>query len=576
MSKSLGQHLAAARGAGRVGARDVVVVLRVAATTASRSSSPRTRCATPQGRLKRIREAGRRLVDGPSPAALREHRDAFFAALADDFNTAGALAALAAWVSEANKLRGRRARRPRRDVGHLRPGGARGAPTAATARRRGAGAARRARGRARRQGLGRGRPAARRAVRRRAGSSATAPTAPSWCPHEPRTEEGRRQARRRQAAQRRRRGARRQARQLRGDASARSRAPPGRAATRRPPAVAGRPSRAAAGRRSRRRARGPSGARCRAGRRRRRSPSPARSRTSSTAATRSSRRCAPGGARSRASGRRAGAAREPWLDGVQLEPADGDWLTQRAGSDAHQGLVADVGPYPYADPGELLTGSAAADRRARRGPGPAQPRRDRAHAPRPPARPGSSSRAIAPPRSPPPPRRRRAGAVEHLKIAQVRNLADYLAEAKAANLWVYGAAAKGTPYRQPDYTGGVVLVMGAEGTGLRPRVKAMCDDIVSLPMRGHVDSLNVSAAAAVLLYGVLDARAAAQVGRPGPNDGSNLRVRLGRRRKKSCTGLTALHNCGRVRPHNGRPEVEEPRGRPIRSTSDGARGGVRH
>ncbi|WP_051222164.1 cysteine--tRNA ligase [Conexibacter woesei] len=57
-----------------------------------------------QGRLKRIREAGRRLVDGPSPAALREHRDAFFTALADDFNTAGALAALAAWVSDANKL----------------------------------------------------------------------------------------------------------------------------------------------------------------------------------------------------------------------------------------------------------------------------------------------------------------------------------------------------------------------------------------------------------------------------------------------------------------------------------------
>jgi cysteinyl-tRNA synthetase len=57
-----------------------------------------------QGRLKRIREAGRRLVDGPSPEALRPHRDAFFAALADDFNTAGALAELAAWVSDANKL----------------------------------------------------------------------------------------------------------------------------------------------------------------------------------------------------------------------------------------------------------------------------------------------------------------------------------------------------------------------------------------------------------------------------------------------------------------------------------------
>ena len=54
----------------------------------------------------------------------------------------------------------------------------------------------------------------------------------------------------------------------------------------------------------------------------------------------------------------AGAAKEPWLDGVLLEPADGDWLTQRCGSDAHQGLVADVGPYPYADPASLFSGPA--------------------------------------------------------------------------------------------------------------------------------------------------------------------------------------------------------------------------
>jgi cysteinyl-tRNA synthetase len=59
-----------------------------------------------RGRLARIREAGRRLVDGPSPPELREHRDAFFAALGDDFNTARALAALAAWVSEANRREG--------------------------------------------------------------------------------------------------------------------------------------------------------------------------------------------------------------------------------------------------------------------------------------------------------------------------------------------------------------------------------------------------------------------------------------------------------------------------------------
>jgi 23S rRNA (guanosine2251-2'-O)-methyltransferase len=205
----------------------------------------------------------------------------------------------------------------------------------------------------------------------------------------------------------------------------------------------------------------------------------------------------------------AGAAKEPWLDGVLLEPADGDWLTQRCGSDAHQGLVADVGPYQYADPASLLTGPAplivALDE--------IQDPQNLGAIARSAEAAGASGIVI--------PNRRSAdvtaaaakasaGAVEHLKIAQVRNLADYLGEAKGAGCWVYGAAAKGRPYREPDYTGGVVLVMGAEGTGLRPRVRAMCDDVVSLPMRGRVDSLNVSAAAAVLLYGILDARAAAR------------------------------------------------------------------
>jgi 23S rRNA (guanosine2251-2'-O)-methyltransferase len=204
-----------------------------------------------------------------------------------------------------------------------------------------------------------------------------------------------------------------------------------------------------------------------------------------------------------------GAAKEPWLEGVNLEPADGDWLTQRAGSDAHQGLVADVSPYPYADPAALLKGTerliVALDE--------IQDPRNLGAIARSAEAAGASGLVI--------PRHRSAevtavaakasaGAVEHLAIAQVRNIADYLAEAKQAGCWVYGAAAKGTPYRQPDYTGGVVLVMGAEGTGLRPRVRSMCDDIVSLPMRGHVDSLNVSAAAAVLLYGILDARAASK------------------------------------------------------------------
>jgi 23S rRNA (guanosine2251-2'-O)-methyltransferase len=205
----------------------------------------------------------------------------------------------------------------------------------------------------------------------------------------------------------------------------------------------------------------------------------------------------------------AGAAKEPWLEGVHLEPADGDWLTQRAGSDAHQGLVADVSPYPYADPAALLTGPAplivALDE--------IQDPQNLGAIARSAEASGASGLVIPRHRSAevtPAAAKASAGAVEHLRIAQVRNIADYLAEAKGAGCWVYGAAAKGTPYREPDYNGGVVLVMGAEGTGLRPRVRAMCDDVVSLPMRGHVDSLNVSAAAAVLLYGVLDARGGSQ------------------------------------------------------------------
>ena len=100
-----------------------------------------------------------------------------------------------------------------------------------------------------------------------------------------------------------------------------------------------------------------------------------------------------------------------------------------------------------------------------------------------------------------------AGAVEHLAIARVRNLADFLADAKGAGCWTYGAAAGArTGYRDVDWRGGVVLVLGAEGRGLRPRVAAACDGLVSLPLRGRIDSFNVSATAAVLLYQILQTR----------------------------------------------------------------------
>jgi 23S rRNA (guanosine2251-2'-O)-methyltransferase len=101
-----------------------------------------------------------------------------------------------------------------------------------------------------------------------------------------------------------------------------------------------------------------------------------------------------------------------------------------------------------------------------------------------------------------------AGAVEHLSIARVRNLADFLGEARRLGAWVYGAEA-GAPvaYSQLDYEGRTVIVLGSEGRGLRPRVRASCDQLISLPVRGSIASLNVSVAAAVILYEALRRRA---------------------------------------------------------------------
>jgi 23S rRNA (guanosine2251-2'-O)-methyltransferase len=96
-----------------------------------------------------------------------------------------------------------------------------------------------------------------------------------------------------------------------------------------------------------------------------------------------------------------------------------------------------------------------------------------------------------------------AGAVEHVPIAVVTNLARYLEEVKGADLWVYGASGDAPGARsmwETDLTGGVALVLGAEGKGLRPLVKRMCDALVSIPLAGQIESLNVSVAAAVLLY----------------------------------------------------------------------------
>ena len=94
-----------------------------------------------------------------------------------------------------------------------------------------------------------------------------------------------------------------------------------------------------------------------------------------------------------------------------------------------------------------------------------------------------------------------AGAVEHLPIAIVTNLARYLEEIKGPDLWVWAADAdKGGPPWKSDLVGGAALVLGAEGKGLRPLVRRTCDGAVAIPLNGKLDSLNVSVAAGILLF----------------------------------------------------------------------------
>ena len=96
-----------------------------------------------------------------------------------------------------------------------------------------------------------------------------------------------------------------------------------------------------------------------------------------------------------------------------------------------------------------------------------------------------------------------AGAVEHLPVSRVRNLADFLGAARASGWWCYGAAGQAAlSYDQAEYPPAAVLVLGSEERGLRPRVAGACDELVSIPLRGRVGSLSVGAAAAVLIYGL--------------------------------------------------------------------------
>lgn len=95
-----------------------------------------------------------------------------------------------------------------------------------------------------------------------------------------------------------------------------------------------------------------------------------------------------------------------------------------------------------------------------------------------------------------------AGALEYMRVARVSNLASTIDELKEKGCWVYGADMDGTDYKKTDFSGAVVLVIGSEGKGIGKLIRQKCDGIVSLPMKGNINSLNASVAAGILMYEV--------------------------------------------------------------------------
>jgi 23S rRNA (guanosine2251-2'-O)-methyltransferase len=173
-------------------------------------------------------------------------------------------------------------------------------------------------------------------------------------------------------------------------------------------------------------------------------------------------------------------------------------LTELAGTRDHQGVVARVEPFRYADAFELAAGEpllVALDQVT-------DPRNLGAVIR---SADGAGATGVVLPahnsaRVTPAVARSSAGAIEHLPVAVVPNLSRFLKEIKGPKLWVWAADAGGTPMGEADLAGGLALVFGAEGKGIRPLVRKTCDGAVSIPLAGQVESLNVSVAAAVLLY----------------------------------------------------------------------------
>ena len=175
-------------------------------------------------------------------------------------------------------------------------------------------------------------------------------------------------------------------------------------------------------------------------------------------------------------------------------------LQRLCGSRDHQGIVAEVEPYPYVDANSLLEGDDAlvlaldqvqdpqnlgAICRTAEAAGVAGVVICERRA-------AQVTAAVC---------KASAGAVEHLPLARVGNLADWLIGARERGAWSYGAAAEAEQsFQTLDLNGRVIFVLGGEGSGMRPRVAESCDALVRIPTVGRVGSLNVSVAAAVLAF----------------------------------------------------------------------------
>ncbi len=179
-------------------------------------------------------------------------------------------------------------------------------------------------------------------------------------------------------------------------------------------------------------------------------------------------------------------------------------LTERVHTPDHQGVAAEVEPYRYAEPDDLLAtrtllvaldevqdphNLGAIVRSAEAAGAGVVITRHRA---------AEITAAVV---------KASAGATEHAAIAQVRNLSDFLSDAKQRGFWIYGSSAEGeSDYASQDYAYPTCFVLGSEGRGLGQRVASLCDVMVSLPLLGAIESLNVSVSAGVLLYEALRQR----------------------------------------------------------------------